>query len=193
MYAPLDPCYPTDIPQRTQDIAKAKKLLAEAGKSNLTVELVTSPAAAGFVEAATVFTEQAKAAGVTVKINRVDPGVFYGDGYLKWTFAQDFWFSRNYLSQAANSGLPGAPYNETHWDNPKWNALIKQAMATLDETKRCALIAQAQKMEHDEGGYILWGFPNNLDAHSIRVHGLRPDKSGVPLMYYGFRSVWLSK
>jgi peptide/nickel transport system substrate-binding protein len=193
MYAPFDRCYPSDIEQRTQDIEQAKELLAEAGESNLTVELTTSPVAAGLVEAAQVFAQQAEEAGVTVNVNKVDPGVFYGDDYLSWTFAQDFWFTRDYLPQTANSGFTTSPYNETHWDNPEWNDLVRQANATVDETARCDLIAQAQQIEYDEGGYIIWGFPNNLDAHSATVQGFVPDKSGIPLTSYGFRRVWLNQ
>lgn len=193
MYAPFDRCYPSDIPQREQDIDRAKALLAEAGQSKLTVELTTSPVAAGLVEAAQVFAQQAAEAGVTVNVNKVDPGVFYGDDYLSWTFAQDFWFTRDYLPQTANSGFTSSPYNETHWDNPEWNDLVHQANATVDEAARCDLIQQAQQIEYDEGGYIIWGFPNNLDAHSAAVEGFVPDKSGIPLTSYGFRSVWLNQ
>lgn len=193
MYAPFDQCYPSDIPQREQDIAQAKQLLAEAGASNLSVELVTSPAAAGLVESATVFAEQAKAAGVTVKVNKVDPGVFYGDNYLKWPFAQDFWFTRDFLPQANNSGFPKSPYNETHWNDPEWTKLVTEAMGTIDMDKRCELVKKAQQIEFDRGGYIIWGFPNNIDAYNVKVHGLVPDKSGIPLTSYAFRSVWVSK
>lgn len=193
MYAPLDRCYPSDIPQRTQDIAKAKQLLAEAGQSNLTVTLTTSPVAAGLVEAAQVFAQQAQAAGVTVNVQKVDPGVFYGSQYLKWPFAQDFWFTRDYLPQAFTSGFPDSTYNETHWNNPEWEALVNKANSTLDETARCNLIKQAQQIEFDQGGYIIWGFPDNLDAYSTNVSGLQPDKSGIPLMSYQFRSVWLNQ
>jgi peptide/nickel transport system substrate-binding protein len=193
MYAPLDPCYPAEIPQREQDIDQAKQLLADAGQSDLTVELITSPAAAGLVEAAQVFAQQAKEAGVNVKVNKVDPGVFYGDDYLSWKFAQDFWFTRDYLPQTANSGFTSSPYNETHWDHAEWNDLVNKANATVDEAERCELIQQAQQIEYDEGGYIIWGFPNNLDAHSTSVKGLVPDKSGIPLTSYGFRNVWLDE
>ncbi|WP_125611573.1 ABC transporter substrate-binding protein [Specibacter cremeus] len=193
MYAPLDACYPTSVPQRTQDIAKAKELLAEAGKSNLTVDLVTSPAAAGLVEAAQVFAQQAKAAGVTVNLKKVDPGEFYGDQYLKWTFSQDFWFTRDYLPQASNSGLSNSPYNETHWNDKEWTDLVTKAQATTDQTARCELIKKAEQIEFDRGGYIIWGFPNSVDAYSASVHGLTPDKSGIPLTSFGFRNVWLGK
>ncbi|MGY4541409.1 peptide/nickel transport system substrate-binding protein [Arthrobacter sp. UYNi723] len=193
MYAPLDTCYPSDVPQRDQDIDKAKALLAEAGKSNLTVDLVTSPVAAGLVESAQVFAQQAKAAGVTVNVKKVDPGEFYGDQYLKWTFAQDFWFTRDYLSQAANSGFPTSPYNETHWDDKEWAALVTKAQATTDEAARCGLIQQAHKIEFERGGNIIWGFPNSVDAYSATVQGLTPDKSGIPLTSFGFRNAWLNK
>ncbi len=193
MYAPLDECYPKDIPQRTQNIAEAKKLLAAAGQSNLTVTLDTSPVAAGVVEAAQVFAQQAKAAGVTINVRKVDPGTFYGDNYLKWTFAQDFYFTRDYLPQAALLGFPTSPYNETHWNDAEWQQVVTKANATLDEAARCKLVAQAEKIDYDRGAYIVWGFSNNLDAYSSSVVGFLPDTSGIPLTSYGFRGVWLNK
>jgi len=62
----------------------------------------------------------------------------------------------------------------------------------VDEAKRCALLAQAQKIEYESGGYIVWGFPNQVDAYSIKVNGFVPDKGGIPLTSYGFRRAWLS-
>ena len=99
MYAPFDPGYPKDLPQRAQDLEQAKSLLQQAGYNNdLVVELTTSEdIGSAAVPAAQVFAEQAKGAGVTVNVNKVDH-VFYGDNYLKWTFAQDFWYTRNYLA-----------------------------------------------------------------------------------------------
>lgn len=192
LYARFDPAYAKDFPQRKQDIGRAKELLKQAGKENLTVELVTSPVAAGLVEAAQVFANQAKAAGVTVNVRKVDSGEFYGDNYLKWTFAQDFWFTRSYLPQAAQGSVPGAPYNETHFADQKYIDLIAQARSTVDDKQRAELIKQAQKIEYDSGGYIVWGFANQVDAHSVKVNGLVPDRSGVPLTSYGFRRAWMS-
>lgn len=193
MYGRFDACYPSDVPQRKQDIAKAKELLAAAGQSDLSVDLVTSPAAAGLVEAAQVFAQQAKAAGVTVHVKKVDPGVFYGDQYLKWTFSQDFWFTRDYLPQTATGSVAAAPYNETHWDDPDWTAIVNKANATVDQAARCGLVAKAQQIEFDNGGYIIWGFPNSVDAYNAKVHGLVPDKSGIPLTSFAFRNVWIKK
>ena len=193
MYSRYDECYPSDIPQRKQDIKKAKQLLKEAGQENLTVDLVTSEVAAGFVEAAQVFSEQAKEAGVTINVKKVDPGVFYGDQYLQWTFSQDFYFTHGYLSQIQAGSMPDAAYNETHWADPEWVTIAEQALTTVDDDARCALIKQAQKIEYDRGGYIVWGFPNAIDAYTTKVQGLTPDKSGIPLSGYRFRQVWISE
>ena len=53
-----------------------------------------------------MFAQQANAAGVTVKLQKLDTGTFYGPSYLKWTFAQDFWATREYLPQVAQGSLP---------------------------------------------------------------------------------------
>ena len=109
------PRYPTDLPQRAQDIDKAKSLLAEAGQEGLEIDLQTTNGGTGMVESAKVFAQQAKAAGVKVNVKVLDSGTFYGDQYLKWTFSSDFWGTRGYLNQVAAGSLPSSPYNETHW------------------------------------------------------------------------------
>jgi peptide/nickel transport system substrate-binding protein len=179
------------VPQRTQDLEQAMSLLKQAGQEGLTVELVTSDAVgAGAIEAAQVFAENAKGAGVTIKVKKADAGVFYGEDYLSWTFAMDFWYTRNYLAQAGQGTLPGAPYNETHWKNDVWLKIVNEAFRTVDEAKRNELIAAAEKIEYDEGGYVVWSFNNQTDAYSSKIAGLTPDKSGVPLGQFGFKDVY---
>jgi len=191
MYARYDKGTP-NLPQRQQDLQQAKSLLSQAGYSGLTVELVTSAGALGAdeVAAAQVFAEQAKGAGVTVNVKKVDAGVFYGNQYLSWPFAQDFWYTRGYLLQAAQATMPGAPYNETHWKNDKWLAIVNQAYATADETKRNELIGQAQTIEFNEGGFIIWAWRNQVDAYSAKISGLVPDTLGVPLTTFDFKNVY---
>ncbi|GLB65939.1 ABC transporter substrate-binding protein [Arthrobacter mangrovi] len=192
MYSPFDPGYPSHLPQRKQDIARAKELLAEAGHPDgLTVELVTAPIQSGAVEAAQVFAQQAAEAGIMVKIRQVDTTTFFGDSYLKWDFAQDFYYTRNYLPQVNASTLPTSPFNETHWDHPEFNALIKKANATVDDDERNALIAQAMEIEYNEGGYIIWGHANQADAYQQYVAGLVPSRTGLALSGFEFRRVWL--
>ena len=120
--------------------------------------------------------QQAKKAGVYVKVVKKNP--FYGDDYLSYPFAQDFWNTRNYLPQAAVGSLKGGTYNETHFDNSKFAGLISSAQATVDETKRNDLLHQAQEIEYNEGGYIIWGF--RTISRRSHLQGVRHQAGQVP-------------
>lgn len=191
LYAPFDPAYASELPQRRQDIAEARRLLAEAGHSGLDIELVTAPIQAGAVEAAQVFQQQAKAAGVTVRLRRLDTTTFFGENYLKWDFAQSFWYTRNYLPQVASGSLPDAPFNETHWNDSEFLDIVGRAQSTVDRAERDELLKQAQQIEYERGGNIIWGFVNQVDAFQVYVAGLVPDRTGLPLSGYSFHEVWL--
>lgn len=191
MYSPFDESYAADLPQRKYDPDEAKSLLKAAGHENLQIELVTSPVSQGIVEAAQVMQQQARAAGIGIKLNRVDTGVFYGDDYLKWHFAQDFWGTWPYLVQSALGSQPASPFNECHWDDPTYLDLVGKAKQTVDDGKRRRLLEQAQEIEYERGGYIVWGFLDLVDAYSRRITGLEPTKTGIfPLDAYRFREVW---
>jgi peptide/nickel transport system substrate-binding protein len=187
MYSPFDPAYAKDLPQRAQDIDQAKSLLKQAGQENLDVELVTSSGVgAGAVESANLYVEQAKAAGINVRLTKADSNTFYGDRYLSWNFAQDFWNTRNYLPQVAACAVKSATYNETHFDDPTFNALIDQAKKEPDPAKRAMFMHDAQEIEYNTGGYIIWGFKRQLDAYSNLVQGLAPHRY-QPASCYGFK------
>ncbi len=196
LYAPFDELYASSLPQRHQDIEKAKSLLKAAGQSNLTVDLQSTNGALGMNEGAQVFAQQAKAAGVTVNVKILDSGAFYGDQYLKWAFSTDFWGSRNYLPQVAAGSLPTSPYNETHWPDAghqKFLSLYNQAKQTADRKKRGEILLEMQKMEYDAGGYIVWGFNTQLDAYATKVKGFTTGDKGVLALNsfgHGYRTIW---
>ena len=191
MWAPYDPAYP-ELPQRHQDIPQATSLLKQAGYPDLAVTLTTSDGlAAGVLEAASSFAAQAKQAGVNIQVQNLPANGFYAH-YLSWTFSQTFWFTRNYIPQIAESELPTSSYNETHFNNPQFNRLFQEALRTVDEAKRSEILGECMKIDYDEGGYIIWGFGNVIDAYSAKVTGFVPDKSGAPLSQYSFREVSLT-
>jgi peptide/nickel transport system substrate-binding protein len=195
IYGRYDPAFNSSLPQRTQDLAQAKSLLKAAGHSGLTVELVTSPVFQGIVQAAEVFKQQATGAGVNVSLRQVDTGTFYGSNYLSWTFAQDFWGPRRYLSQVAQGSLPKSPFNETHWamgsdpTSTKFKSLISQARAELDAAKRTQLVQEAQKLEYDEGGYIIPYFSNYIGAYNSKLTGFPPGIQATFLLAPTFKQV----
>ncbi|MGA8210662.1 MAG: ABC transporter substrate-binding protein [Nocardioidaceae bacterium] len=184
LYAPFDPGYAKELPQREQDIEQAKSLLKSAGQEGLQVQLFTGDDIGSVAPAsASLFVQQAKKAGIDVKVTKKNP--FYGDDYLSYPFAQDFWNTRNFLPQAAVCALKGAAYNETHFDNATFAKLVDDASREVDEAKRNTLIQDAQKVEYDEGGYIIWGFRRQVDGYGGTVKGLKPSRY-LPLDSYKF-------
>lgn len=195
LYSPFDPAYDMSLPQRHQDIAQAKSLLHAAGKDNLVVDLHTTDGAAGMVDSANIFANQAKAAGVTVNVHN-DPN-YYGDQYLKLAFSVDFWGTRNYLPQVANGSIPTAPYNECHWPPKDSNylSLYQQALAEPNTGKRADIIHQMQKLEYDQGGYIIAFFNNLVDAYSTKVSGFKNGSKAtlnLDSFGHGYRNLWFA-
>jgi peptide/nickel transport system substrate-binding protein len=183
--SPYDPDYDTSL-HREQDIPRAKSLLQAAGQANLAVELVTSAAATGMVQMATVLAQQAKQVGVTINLKVVDPSTFFGPNYLKWTFSQDFYNYSPYLAQVAQSFLPTSPFNETHWSDPNYMSLYTQANATLDAAMRRDIEKQMQQIDFNQGGYIIPCFIDSLDAYSTKLAGYTAAKVGHPLSLFDF-------
>ncbi len=188
--------YDTALPQRTQDIEQAKSLLSAAGHSNFTTTLVTAPIKTGAVQMATVFKQQAAQAGVTINLNSITSGAFFGPNYLKWTFAQDWWSGYPYMRQVGYSMVPGAPWDETHWATSQYGAaylsLYNQALKTVDPTMQAELAAEMQKMDYDEGGYIIPVFNPIIVGQANNVQGAGAQKTGNPWIQYQLRSLWFS-
>lgn len=191
LFSIYDPDYDHQIPQRTQDIDKAKFLLKQAGQSGLTVTLTAGPVGPGVVEAATVFAQQAKAAGVTVKLSDVTATTLFGPSFLKWPFSFDNWAPTPFFTQVGEGQVPGAPFNESHFDNPQFDSLYKQALATIDPAKQRTIAHEMQEIYWNEGGYLIPYFTPFIDAHSPKLHGVISSKQ-VPLSNFGFKNFWFS-
>jgi peptide/nickel transport system substrate-binding protein len=185
LFSPYDPGFDRAL-RREQDIPQARFLLKQAGQEKLTVALTTSAIATATVAQATVLAEQAKAAGVTINVKTVDPGVFFGSGYLSWTFAQDYYGYNPYLAQVAQSMLPAAPFNETHQHDPRYIALYHAANATTDPSRRRQIVTEMQQFDFTSGGYIIPAFIDFLDAYSREITGYTAAKVGQPLSNFGY-------
>jgi peptide/nickel transport system substrate-binding protein len=172
-YGRFDPSFDASH-VRDLDVEQAKHLLKQAGKENLMLQLVTSPIAAGIVEASQVLAENAKAAGITIDVRKADPGTYFSQ-YGKWPFAIDFWVGLPYLVIASIADGPGANVvNVTHFKDPQFNALFNQASRQLDLQKRTALVHEMQRIQYERGGYLIWSFQNTVDAYSRKLGGIQP-------------------
>lgn len=197
IFSITDPEYDHSLPQRHQDIPQAKSLLKKAGfGSGLTVTLTTGPIKTGAVQMAQLLKQQAAAAGITINLNQVTSGEFFGPNYLSWTFAQDWWSGYPYLRQAGYSMVPGAPWDETHWDTsqygPTYLNLYKQALAQPDQAKQTALVHEMMTMDYNEGGYIIPAFNPVIVGQATNLAGVVTQKTGDPWIEYRFRMMWLT-
>jgi peptide/nickel transport system substrate-binding protein len=184
------PLYDNSLPQRVQDIEKAKSLLKKAGHSSLTVTLNTSSVAPGMLESATAFASEAQKAGVNVVLKNIPAGDYYGSGYLKYGFGQSQWNADLIPQWMEQSVVKGAAYNETHWNDPHFNALFNKARGELDQRKRQMLFNELQHILWSSGGYIIWGLVPFIDGLAKNVHGATPNPA-QDLSNYRFREYWL--
>jgi peptide/nickel transport system substrate-binding protein len=183
--------YNTDLPQREYDPEQAKSLLKAAGKEGLNVTLTTSKAAPGMLESATIFAQQAAAAGVKVTLDQTPADTYYTDKYLKVPFFYTQWNTLPVEFFMLSTYLSTSPYNETGWKHPEWDQKFNEARGTLDKAKRQELFFSCQKDVWDAGGYLIWGYNNWVDAVAKNVNGIEPSDV-LALDGYNFTKAWLA-
>ena len=181
------------------DVDKAKSLFQEAGVTGNTYVLPVANVLPGMVESATIWAEQAKAAGITIQLKTLQPGDY-------WTSAGGA-YTRPFSIQVAQA-LPsltgqyrsliqyGAPYWDTHWGaqqpgGKEATQLILKAEAELDETKANDLWRQVQQQQFDEGGYVVWGWLPYIDFAAKNIRGLTAS-SALPFNNFRFQDGWIA-
>ena len=154
----------------SQDIGKAKELLAAAGyPDGLDITLDTSTVDPTFMPMVLTFQQQAKAAGIRVKIEQHDPNLYWDNVWLKNTFYASQWGDRPapvLLNLVFRSGGPQA---EGRWKSPEFDALLDKAAAATDEKTRLDYYAQAQRLLASESGNIIPVLKDVINAGKTHV------------------------
>jgi len=161
-------------PKYTYDVDKAKFHLKKAGLSNLKVDLSVADAAFnGAVDAAVLYQESAKAAGIDINVVREPNDGYFDNVWLKKPFVADYWSGRPTCDWMFSvTYAKGAAWNETKWANPRFNELLVAARGETDEKKRAGMYAEMQQLVHDDCGQIVIVFNNYVEAHSKKLaHG----------------------
>ncbi len=172
--SPGMPYAPTDIPQRPYDPDKAKFHLKKAGVSNLEVSLSAADSVLpGAVDLAVLYSEHAKKAGIKINAVREPNDGYWSDVWLKkpWCFVK--WGARptpdNMFTLAYKDD---APWNESHWQNKRFNELLLMAKAELNETLRAEQYREMCVLASDDGGTVIPFFANFVYARNKKVqHG----------------------
>ncbi|MFI1932251.1 ABC transporter substrate-binding protein [Streptomyces sp. NPDC020330] len=184
--------YAEGLPQREQDLDRAKALLKEAGAERLEVTLDTSPVAAGFTEAATIFRDQAAKAGVTITVKSGSKDSYWKDILDSGTLCSYRSGAMPIEAHISQRLLTGSTTNATKWQHKDFDALYQQAQSTRAEADRAAVYARMQRRLHAEGGFLVWGFADWILGTAPAVRGVETKAPANSLDWARFDKVWLA-
>lgn len=176
-------CPAPDVPQVSQNLQKAKQLLAAAGQPHLSVDLVTDGAFQGMTETAQLLSQEAAQIGVTVTVKKVDTATLLNK-WLQWPFVVNV-VTVDYLSDVPDHLLPDGQDNASHWNDPKFVSLADKLLNSTGQQQQCRLITQMQQFEHADSPSIVAAYPTDLTPYDSRVHGLQADMFGRSSFTFG--------
>ncbi|MEH0631852.1 ABC transporter substrate-binding protein [Streptomyces bottropensis] len=184
--------YAAGLPQREQDLDRARALLQRAGAENLKVTLDTSAVAAGFTEAAGIFRDQAAKAGVTVDVRMGSKDSYWSDILDSGTLSCYRSGAMPIEAHISQRLLTDSTTNATHWRHKDFDALYRQAQSTRDRTERTALFERMQRRLYAEGGFLIWGFADWIIGTGRTVKGVETKAPANTLDWARFDRVWLA-
>ncbi|WP_425403544.1 ABC transporter substrate-binding protein [Hwanghaeella sp.] len=169
--APALPYHAADIPAKAYDPDKAKSLLKKAGYDSIDVELSAADGAfAGAVDMATLYSAQAAKAGINVKVVREPNDGYWSNVWLVKPFVMVSWGARPTPDVMYSLAYKDdAPWNESHWKNPRFNELLLLAKAELDDKKRAEMYREMQMLQATDGGSIIPIYRNRVYAHTKNI------------------------
>ena len=171
--SPVHPEY-AKLPMVQRDVAKAKKLLAEAGYPNgIDTEIICRPQPAWELLAVQAMVEQWKEAGIRVKIN-VMPSTQYWEVWTKVPFGFTTWAHRPLgVMSLALAYRTGVPWNESKYSNPEFDRLLTMAEGTIDVVSRREIMAQLERILQDDGPIVQPVWQAIFTFHDKRVQGFK--------------------
>lgn len=158
-------------PPHGYDIDKAKFYLKKAGLSSLKVDLSVADAAFdGAVDAGVLYKNSAAKAGIDINVVREPNDGYWDNVWLKKGWCASYWSGRPTCDWMFSTAYAkGAAWNETHWDDDKFNQLLLAARGETDDGKRATMYAEMQQIVHDDGGEVVLVFNNYVTAHTTKV------------------------
>ena len=174
--APIVKYSAKDLPQRSYDPDKARFHLKKAGLEGHTFKLHTSDAAfAGAVDAAILWQNHARKAGIDIKVVREPVDGYWDNVWNKKGWSACFWFARvtcDWMFTMAYAAEASA--NDMHWKHARFNKLLVEARGELNQNRRKELYGDMQRIVSDEGGVVIPMIANMVDAASKKVKFDKP-------------------
>src|SRR5829696_8518056 len=184
-FAPVFKYTDTSVAQRQQDIEQAKQLLADAGMADgFEVELTTWD---GFEipDLAQLIQNNAKEAGITIKLNITDAGTYYGDAvYGKSPWLDSTMGITDYGHRGIVNVFLGAPlqsdgtWNSAHFRNKEYDRLVKDFIAQSDLEEQKSRAKAIQELLLDESPILIPYFYDYLTGVRKAVSGVETTGMG---------------
>lgn len=163
---PINNTFPfyQEIEQRTYDLDRAKFHLDKAGMSSLDITIHASDSVfSGAVDMVTLFSEQARPAGINITPKRQPADNFWANVWLVQPFPVVQWGARptpdTIFSLVYQSGVA---WNEGHWSNERFDELLFAAKAELDEARRTEIYTEMSMLVRDDSPVIIPIFANRV-------------------------------
>jgi peptide/nickel transport system substrate-binding protein len=191
--APIDPYYNHDIPQREYDPERANFHIRRAGLENVPIDFFGSDVAGtGALSSALHLQQSAAPAGINLNVINPPADSFWSSVWIQRPMIVSGWDARPVPDLIFSIALSNSSaWNETLWDNERFESLLIQARSVTDFALRKEMYGEMQQILHDDGGHVTLGFRNYVDAARNEVQGITPHGSG-PLGYYQFqRTAWI--
>ena len=162
------------------DVEAAKKLVEEAGAAGQEITLVTAPISQEFAVVSQAAAAAGKAIGLNIKIETVTPNAYtalFSDPDAR--AGVDLFYTSWYLSSPDPLEMYGVLRtgefsNYANWSNPEYDAIVTEAVSTMDPEARGALTAKAQLLANAELPWLpLYEIPMSVYMGE-RVTGLSP-------------------
>lgn len=194
---PVNAAYPLfsdDIEQRVFDPEQAAFYYKKSGHDGPIVFQTSEVAFPGAVDAAQLFQQSAKKAGIDIEVQRMPGDGYWAEVWNVSPFSASYWTGRPTQDQQYSTAyISSADWNETRFRNKEFDAKVIAARAELDTDKRKALYRDIAMMTRDEGGAIIPVFNDWIDAISDKVGGFTPYPSGELMSGLALASCWLTE
>ncbi|SLN11805.1 Oligopeptide-binding protein AppA precursor [Roseovarius albus] len=161
----------SELAQTPYDPDKAKWHLSQAGIDGLDISLSAADAAfGGAVDAAVLFQNSAKPAGIQIDAIREPNDGYWSDVWMKKPFTTVYWSGRPTEDQMFSLTYQcGAAWNDGFWCNERFDKLLIKARSELDETKRREMYYEMQTTLNQNGSTVIPMFANFVFANTDKV------------------------
>jgi peptide/nickel transport system substrate-binding protein len=164
-FAPFFRSTDTSVPQRTQDLEKAKDLLKQAGHPNgFTTDLYTEDYQE-MKNLAQIIKQAGQVIGININLHVDNQSTYYKDHWLSGTMSLVDYGHRGVPNVVLTATLTkNGAWNAAHFDNSEYDDLVKQYVAALDLDTQRHIAGQIETLCLDETPYII---PYYFDSLSI--------------------------